>query len=125
MEQALAAPERSPDDWSIDVPLQCKCELCAALSAFLRDRQRREYPWPLAKDRRQHIHHMLDSYDVPVTHVTTRRGSPYILVLTKQKALFERAGALRKRQKTLLSWLRKERSSFLAFFEPSPALPTE
>jgi hypothetical protein len=125
LEQTLAAPERSPDDWSIDVPLQCKCELCAALSAFLRDRQRREYPWPLAKDRRQHIHHMLDSYDVPVTHVTTRRGSPYTLVLTKQKALFERAGALRKRQKALLSWLKKERSSFLAFSEPSPALPTE
>ena len=125
LEQALAAPVRSPDDWSIDVPLQCKCDLCAALSAFLRDRQRREYAWPLAKDRRQHIHNMLDSYDVPVTHVTTRRGSPYTLVLTKQKALFERASALRKRQQALLSWLKKERSSFLTFSEPSAALPTE
>jgi len=32
---------------------------------------------------------------------------------------------LRKRQQALLSWLKKERSSFLTFSEPSAAVPTE
>ena len=94
-------------------PCNASASLCAVLSAFLRDSHRVEYAWPLAKDRRQHIHNMLDSYDLSVTHATTRRGSPYTLVLTKQKALFARAGALRKRQQALLFWLKKERSSFL------------
>jgi hypothetical protein len=117
LEQTLAAPARSPDDWSIDVPLHCKCELCAVLSSFLRDPQRIEYAWPLAAEGRGHIHNKLDSYALPVTHVTTRRGRPYTLVLTKQRELFDREDALRKRQRALLSWLKKEQASFCEIAE--------
>jgi hypothetical protein len=112
LERVLEAKARSLDDWSIEPPPGCSCELCKVLSAFLSDRDRIEHAWPLAKERRRHIHNVLDDHRLPVTHTTIRRGSPQTLVLTKQKALFERAAALRARQKTLLAWLKKQRSAF-------------
>jgi hypothetical protein len=112
LERALEAKPRSSDDWSIEPPPGCSCELCKQLSAFLRDRGRIQHAWPLAKERRRHIHEVIDRHRLPVTHTTVRRGRPQTLVLTKQKALFEREAALRARQKTLLSWLKKQRSAF-------------
>jgi hypothetical protein len=113
LERKLAEKERSADDWSIAHAIQCKCLLCVELSAFLCASTRTVFAWPLAKERRRHIHSMLDSHNLPVTHSTKRCGSPFILVLTKQKALFQRAAAERKQQQTLLSWLRKERRAFV------------
>ena len=118
LEGVLATKVRSPDDWSIEPPSGCKCELCKELSAFLRDRARIQYPWPLARERRQHIHDILDRHGLPVTHTTIRRGSPQTLVLTKQKALFEREKALRMQKTTLLAWLKKQRSAFVDAANP-------
>lgn len=112
LERTLAAPKRAADDWSIALPIPCKCALCAGLSAFLRDGSRTEHTWPLAKERRQHIHNAIERHRLPVTHVTTRRGSPYSLVLTKEKALFDREAALRIQHEKLLGWLRKQRDAF-------------
>lgn len=112
LQEALAAPPRSPDDWSIAPPPGCACALCKELSIFLSDRDRVEHAWPLAKERRQHIHGVIGGHGLPVTHVTTRSGRPYTLVLKKQKALFERDEAQRARRKVLLSWLRRQRASF-------------
>jgi hypothetical protein len=119
LEAALAAPARSPDDWSIDPPRGCACALCRALSAFLRDEDRIQHAWPLANEGRRHVHEVIDRHRLPVTHVTTRRGRPYTLVLTKQKALFERDAARRAREKALLAWLGKQRGAFCD--DPAPA----
>ncbi len=108
LKQTASAPPRSDSDWSITVPLSCRCALCAELSAFLSDSQRTRFSWPLAKDRRQHIHQILDGHHLPVTHETTRRGSPSTLVLTKQPALFQHAAALRKKQQEQLAWLAQQ-----------------
>ncbi len=112
LERTVAAPKRAADDWSIALPMQCKCDLCTGLSAFLRDGSRTEHTWPLAKERRQHIHNAIDRHGLPVTHVTTRRGSPYSLVLAKEKTIFDREAALRDRHEKLLGWLRKQRDAF-------------
>lgn len=112
LERALAAKARSSDDWSIEPPSGCKCELCKALSVFLRDRGRVEHAWPLAKERRRHIHDVIELHRLPLTHTTLRSGRPQTLVLTKQKALFVRDAELRARQKELLAWLKKQRSAF-------------
>lgn len=109
---ALSIPPRRPDDWSIQVRLRCSCALCKELSAFLRAAHREEHRWPLAKDGRRHVHHQIDSHALPVTHVTERRGSPYTLVLRKQRALFDLDAAARERQKEMLAWLRKNRRAF-------------
>jgi len=112
LEQALAAPPRRADDWSIDPPAGCHCALCQELAAFLRDPGRRQHAWPLAKEKRRHIHGRIDLADLPVSHVTRRQGSPQTLVLTKLPALFERAAALRAEQAALLAWLVHERRAF-------------
>ena len=66
------------------------CDLCDTLRVFTEDKSRRTFEWPLAQQRRQHIHSRIDAAELPVTHVTRRQGRPYTLVLKKTEALFAR-----------------------------------
>ena len=88
----------------------CACELCDTLRAFLEDKSRRTFEWPLAKQRRQHVHSRIDSAELPVAHVTRRQGRPYTLVLNKTDALFAGEQKARARDETNLEWLARERS---------------
>ena len=108
LETALHAPPRREDDWSIEPPRGCKCELCAELARFLRAPDRREHVWPLAKERRRHVHNILDGHRLPVSHETLRTGSPQKLVLKKLPSLFARERKLRTEHAELLAWLRRE-----------------
>lgn len=65
----------------------------------------RELEWRLAKERRRHVHTIIDSHGLPVRHETLRSGSPYTLVLSKTQALFEREAAARRAWQTDLDWL--------------------
>ncbi len=107
-------PPRAPGDWSITTKLGCKCELCARLGQFLRAASEQQFEWPLAKDRRAHVHGTITSYDLPVTHVTRRAGSPHTLVLTKTRTLFTRDATERANWARELSWLRKSAKTFTA-----------
>jgi hypothetical protein len=105
----LALPQRAPGDWSIELPAGgCRCDLCGTLRAFLEDKSRRTFEWPIAKERRQHVHARIDAAELPVTHVTRRQGRPYTLVLTKTDALFAREQEARIRDETDLKWLAAE-----------------
>jgi hypothetical protein len=102
----LDRPQRASGDWSIELPAgNCTCELCGTLRAFLEDRSRRIFGWPLAKQRRQHVHSRIDAAELPVTHVTRRQGRPYTLVLNKTEALFAREQEARTRDEADLEWL--------------------
>src|ERR1700733_11869944 len=61
--------------------------------------------WPIAQQRRQHVHSRIDAAELPVTHVTRRQGRPYTLVLNKTDALFSREQDARTRDETDLEWL--------------------
>lgn len=106
----LARPRRAPDDWSIVVGGDCGCELCATLSDFLSDPGRRNLSWPLAKDRRQHVHSAIELAELPVTHQTLRQGRPFTLVLTKTDAVFDSEAARRARDEAEAAWLRSRRA---------------
>lgn len=85
----LAEPERAPGDWSIPrFDDSTCCGDCARLASFLHDPTEQQLTWPLAKPRRQHIHHRIDEAELPVTHQTLRQGSPQKLVVTKTDELF-------------------------------------
>jgi len=102
----LARPRRAPGDWSIQLAAGgCACELCRTLRIFLDDTSRRTLEWPLAKERRQHVHSRIDAAELPVTHVTRRQGRPYTLVLNKTDALFAGEQLARERDETDLEWL--------------------
>jgi len=105
IEARLARPPRGDDDWSIELAGGCSCELCDVLGTFLADPARRTLEWPLAKERRRHVHSRIDGTELPVTHQTKRTGSPYKLVLTKTEALFEREKQARLRDQSDLAWL--------------------
>ncbi|MEU4227150.1 2OG-Fe(II) oxygenase [Nonomuraea sp. NPDC026600] len=101
----LTRPLRAPDDWSIELPAGCACELCSTLGAFLRAGGRRALEWPLVKDGRRHVHSRIDSAELPVTHQTRRQGRPYTLVLTKTQALFDHEREARGRDEHELARL--------------------
>lgn len=107
LEEIVARPPRRADDWSIVPPRGCNCDLCAELAKFLRDPTRTEHAWPLGKDRRQHIHRVIDLHRLPVKHQTIRSGRPQTLMLVKRKVLFDEEAALLVRHKSLLASLRK------------------
>ena len=60
------------------------------MAAFLRDPAARVGRFPLRKDRRQHLHGIIDGRKCDCTHVTERKGSPQTLVCTKTQASYER-----------------------------------
>jgi hypothetical protein len=103
----LSEPPREPGDWSIHADLGCRCERCRKLEAFLIARERIVFEWPLAKERRAHIHHIIDGHELPLGHQTRRSGRPYTLVLTKREALFALDAARRKRWMEDLEWLKR------------------
>ncbi len=51
---------------------------------------------PLNKERRCHLHQEIDSLAIPVTLQTTRVGSPFKLVLTKEPRQFKQDEKRRK-----------------------------
>jgi hypothetical protein len=104
-----ARPRRTTDDWSIEPPAGCACDLCGTLARFLQDAKRRTFEWPLVTSGRSHIHSRLDIYELPVSHKTRRQGRPYTLVLTKTEALFESERDARERHEADLAWLTQER----------------
>jgi hypothetical protein len=105
----LARPQRASGDWSIELPAGgCKCDRCDTLRVFLEDPNQRAFEWPLAQQRRQHVHSRIDAAELPVSHVTRRQGRPYTLVLNKTDALFAREQEARARDQADLEWLAAE-----------------
>ncbi len=111
LQARLAAPARRSDDWSIELPHGCACELCAELRAFLETPTQSRMEWPLAKNRRSHVHARIDVAEIAVRHQTRRVGRPYTLVLTKTDELFDRDAQRRRRDEQDLAWLRRGRRS--------------
>lgn len=106
LEARLARPPRTDDDWSIELPAGCSCELCDRLDGFLSDPARRTLDWPLAKEGRSHVHGRVDHAELAVSHLTRRTGRPYTLVLTKTEAIFERELQDRHRDQADLAWVK-------------------
>jgi len=100
LRSATAEPVLAPADWRRDAELGCNCQDCQALSRFLADPAAPVARFPLAEQRRRHLHARIDHQRCDCTHVTERKGRPYTLVCQKTSASYER----RKRQ---YQWDRK------------------
>lgn len=108
----LNSPARANNDWSIQTRIRCACPLCQTLTQYLHAPEKVLFEWPLAKDQRLHIHRTIDSFDLPITHTTRRKGRPFTLVLEKTAALFERDSAERLSWQHELQWLNKTNADF-------------
>jgi hypothetical protein len=71
--------------------LSCSCADCRELSGFLADPDESIHRFKASKDRRQHLHRIIDGNGCDLTHVTTRTGSPHTLVCTKTIASYQLA----------------------------------
>jgi predicted 2-oxoglutarate/Fe(II)-dependent dioxygenase YbiX len=97
LEGRTAAEPRKPTDYRRESKLSCNCRDCRALSAFLADPDRREGRFPLAKERRRHLHGIIDGNRCDCTHTTERSGRPYTLVCTKTTASYQEACGIHQR----------------------------
>tara|TARA_R110002110_G_scaffold111137_2_gene276828 strand:+ start:22781 stop:25153 length:2373 start_codon:yes stop_codon:yes gene_type:complete len=88
--RTAAAPVK-PQDYRRARELSCNCGDCRQLSRFLADAEQKELRLPLKKDRRQHLHQIIDRNLCDLTHVTERRGRPFTLVCTKTLASWQKA----------------------------------
>ena len=85
-----AEPPREPRDWTIPADIACTCEHCRKLKAFCRNPDANVARFPLRKDLRAHLHQTIDRHGIDLDHVTERRGRPYTLVCTKNRASHKR-----------------------------------
>jgi len=83
-------PPGPPTDWRLDVEIKCRCADCLELQAFARDAAARVQRFRVNKQRRSHLHGIIDRHRLDMTHVTERVGSPQTLVCTKDRRTFER-----------------------------------
>lgn len=91
LENRTAQAPREPTDYRRAAKLSCKCSDCRKLSAFLADPNLPQARFPLAKERRRHVHGVIDSNRCDCTHVTERVGRPHTLVCTKTTASYQAA----------------------------------
>jgi len=106
LKKQISVP-REDGDWSIREIVPHDCSDCQYLKNFLVSPSTRKLVWPLAKDRRAHIHGIIDAMDIPVTHETLHQGSPHKLVLTKTRDLFTRDEERAKSIEACLAQLRR------------------
>lgn len=104
----IIAAKRPANDWTVTTMPSCNCHDCKYLKEFLASSKLKTYSWPLAKNRRQHIHTVLEESALPVTHVTLRQGSPQKLVLTKTDKLIKMEQAEKNAAKAAWNELKKK-----------------
>jgi hypothetical protein len=71
--------------------LDCTCQYCAQLKAFLADPAAEVGRIAAREDRRQHLEGMISHHQCDVKSKLECKGSPYSLVLTKTTGSYERA----------------------------------
>ena len=81
----------APTDFRRAEKLSCRCVDCLELSQFLANPSESAHRFPLRKERRQHLHQIIDRNKCDLTHVTTRTGSPFTLVCAKTTTSYQEA----------------------------------
>ncbi len=81
---------KPPQDWKRPAKLSCSCSDCNELSHFLNSPTERTHRFRIRKDRRQHLHQIIERHQCDSTHVTERYGSPHTLVCEKTQRAYER-----------------------------------
>ncbi len=105
LELATARLPQPPTDWTRPADVECTCEYCAELKAFLADPAKEVGRIAAREDRRQHLIDMIRRSQCDVKHALERRGSPHSLVLTKTTGSFERSVKRFEADRRLLSEL--------------------
>lgn len=99
---ATAKPVEFPTDWRREANLHCNCPDCRDLARFLADPSTPVGRFPLAEQRRRHVHGQIETHGCDCTHETERKGRPYSLVCEKTTASYERRERQYRKDRQLL-----------------------
>ncbi len=105
LERASAEEPTPPADWARPADVDCKCQYCAQLKAFLADPAHEVGRIPAREDMRQHLIGMIGRHQCDVKYALERQGNPYSLMLTKTTGSFDRAVKRFEEDRRLLSSL--------------------
>jgi hypothetical protein len=85
-----------PADWRREARLSCRCEHCLALGRFLQSADQEAWRFKAREADRRHVEDSLRQGRCDVDCSTERKGSPHVLVCTKNQASYERRVAQRR-----------------------------
>jgi hypothetical protein len=106
LESRVAQVPEKPTDHRRPAKFSCNCSDCSELSSFLANPGESVHRFAVRKERRRHLHQIIERHKCDLTHVTERRGSPYTLVCTKTTASYEAARQIHERDKKYLTRLK-------------------
>jgi hypothetical protein len=85
-----------PADWRREARMGCRCEHCLALGRFLQSADHAVWRFKAREADRRHVEDSIRPGRHDVDCSTERRGSPHVLVCTKNQASYERWVAQRR-----------------------------
>ena len=85
-----------PADWRRDARLTCRCEHCQSLARFLRSADQDVWRFKAREADRRHVEDSIRQGHLDVDCTTERKGSPHVLVCSKNQASYERRVAQRR-----------------------------
>ena len=86
---ALECETQQAPTWSLKANLNCQCELCAVLAAFLKDPQKSVARFRMKQSNRNHLEQQLWNSRSDAKCTTERHASPHTLVVTKKDVNFK------------------------------------
>ena len=78
-----------PADWRREARLSCRCEHCQALGRFLSSADQEVWRFKAREAERRHVEDSIRQGRHDVDCSTERKGSPHVLVCTKNQASYE------------------------------------
>lgn len=90
LEALTAQIPQEPSDFKREAEISCRCADCKELIEFLKNPGEKVHRFSVRKDRRQHLHQIIEKHNCDTDHVTERKGSPQTLVCTKNINSFQR-----------------------------------
>ena len=83
-------PPTEPQDWRIKTRAGCSCANCKDLRSFCRDPAATTARFAMREDLRAHLESVIRNADLDIDMKTDKKGRPYTLVCTKNRASYRR-----------------------------------
>jgi predicted 2-oxoglutarate/Fe(II)-dependent dioxygenase YbiX len=90
LEARIALPLEPPSDWARASEVPCGCGHCKGLARFLTSPTESVWHFKAAEAERNHVAQTASRANCDLDLTTDKRGRPYTLVCTKNRASFER-----------------------------------
>ncbi|NEV63325.1 2OG-Fe(II) oxygenase [Thiorhodococcus minor] len=96
LERRIAEPLEPPADWRRAADISCGCSHCQMVNTFLASPTESVWRLKAAQAQRDHLAHTVRRSDCDLDLATDKRGRPYSLVCTKNRASYKRRARQRE-----------------------------